>query len=304
MNLIPFSPIETFCLKNTSPHTQSTYRRVLREFFGYLKISDPREVKPEHVIQWRDALQARKQKPATINLKLGVVRSLYEYLLQSGQVARNPAHTKLVRVFALPETITGRVLEDWEVKRLLAAPHKDKVEGQRDYCIFLIMLRMALRVSEVCSLRQNSLRWTRDGWVIELKVKGGRQRLLPLPGDVKREIDRYLQLDQRRRVIQHSDNEDSAIFQPVVNYATLVYNKPLTPRQVQRLLAKWASYVGLKKITPHDLRRTAITKALDQGIPYREVQMMSGHKDPKTVMRYDHHRENLARNPIHSLKYD
>jgi hypothetical protein len=29
----------------------------------------------------------------------------------------------------------------------------------------------------------------------------------------------------------------------------------------------------------------------------RKVQMMSKHKDPKTVMRYDYERDNLDRNP-------
>jgi hypothetical protein len=31
--------------------------------------------------------------------------------------------------------------------------------------------------------------------------------------------------------------------------------------------------------------------------------MMSGHKDPKTVMRHDHHRENLDLNPVNHLNY-
>lgn len=31
--------------------------------------------------------------------------------------------------------------------------------------------------------------------------------------------------------------------------------------------------------------------------------MMSGHKDPKTVMRYDHGRENLERNAVNFLSY-
>jgi integrase len=57
------------------------------------------------------------------------------------------------------------------------------------------------------------------------------------------------------------------------------------------------------KISPHDLRRTAITKALDQGLTYRQVQMMTGHKDPKTVMRYDHGRENLEQNAVNFLNY-
>ena len=29
-----------------------------------------------------------------------------------------------------------------------------------------------------------------------------------------------------------------------------------------------------------------------------------GHKDPKTVMRYDHHRENLDLNAVNYLSYD
>jgi len=51
------------------------------------------------------------------------------------------------------------------------------------------------------------------------------------------------------------------------------------------------------------LRRTAITRALDQGLSYRQVQMMSGHRDPKTVMRYDHGRENMDQNAVNFLDY-
>jgi hypothetical protein len=32
--------------------------------------------------------------------------------------------------------------------------------------------------------------------------------------------------------------------------------------------------------------------------------MMSGHRDPKTVMRYDHGRENLDLNAVNYLNYD
>ena len=52
------------------------------------------------------------------------------------------------------------------------------------------------------------------------------------------------------------------------------------------------------------MRWTAITRALDSGLTYRQVQMMSKHKDPKTVMRYDHGRENLDQNAVNFLAYD
>jgi integrase len=65
-----------------------------------------------------------------------------------------------------------------------------------------------------------------------------------------------------------------------------------------------SSFGGIGYLSPHDLRRTAITRALEMGQTYRQVQMMSKHKDPKTVMKYDHGRENLDQNAVNFLRYD
>lgn len=73
---------------------------------------------------------------------------------------------------------------------------------------------------------------------------------------------------------------------------------------VQKLVKKWADYSRLGDLSPHDLRRTAITRALETGLTYRQVQMMSKHRDPKTVMRYDHGRENLDQNAVNFLEYE
>ncbi len=73
---------------------------------------------------------------------------------------------------------------------------------------------------------------------------------------------------------------------------------------VQKIVKRWADYSRLGDLSPHDLRRTAITRALETGLSYRQVQMMSKHRDPKTVMRYDHGRENLDRNAVNFLGYD
>jgi len=69
------------------------------------------------------------------------------------------------------------------------------------------------------------------------------------------------------------------------------------------IVAKWGEWCGLGHLSPHDLRRTAITRGLDQGLSYRQVQMVSGHGDPKTVMRYDHGRENMDLNAVNFLSY-
>src|SRR5205085_1081236 len=132
-------------------------------------------------------------------------------------------------------------------------------------------------------VRSFSMKWSHGRWVLKFKVKGGRERTLPLPQDVRQAIDEYLKLDQKRRATLHSDGAEAYLFQPHTNYRTLEFSKSLSIRMAWNIVQRWASYGGIGKVSPHDLRRTAITKALDQGLSYRQVQMMSGHKDPKTV---------------------
>lgn len=113
-----------------------------------------------------------------------------------------------------------------------------------------------------------------------------------------------MKLDEKRRRNLHSDGENAYLFQPLVNYRTLEFDKALSPRMMRNIVARWGNWRRLKRLSPHDLRRTAITRALDQGLSYQQVQMMSGHKDPKTVMRYDHGRENLDQNAVNFLNYE
>ena len=292
-----------FCEKSLSEETRRAYRRVIKEFFLFVKGLHPSEVTPAHVLAWRDALKGERKKPVTISFKLTVVRSFFEYLRAGGYVHLNPASTRLVPPPAVSDEMKGRALTAKEVRYLLAGPDRSKPEGARDYALLLVMLRLGLRVSEACSLRASSVHWSHGRWTIRLKVKGGRERTLPLPQEVRAAIDEYLRLDRKRREALHSEDEDAYLFQPSVNYRTLEFSKPLSTRTAWNVVRRWAEYGGLGELSPHDLRRTAITRALEQGLTYRQVQMMSGHRDPKTVMRYDHGRENLEQNAINFLDY-
>ncbi len=303
-SLIPDKAIASFARRSMSDHTREAYARIVAEFLRTLGHPDPRDITPDHVIGWRDELVRRKQKPNTICLKLSVIRSFYEYLMAGGYVTLNPATTKLVPPPALPEGLAGKALTPKEVKRLLTAPDRNRVEGARDYAILLTLLRLSLRVSELCSLRASSIKWSHGRFVLSFTVKGGRERRLPFPTDVHQVLKAYLALDADRRKTLKSDGETAFLFQPLVNYRTLVHDKALSTRMVEKIVERWGDYAGIGKLSPHDLRRTAITRALDKGLSYRQVQMMSGHKDPKTVMRYDHGRENLDHNAVNFLDYE
>nr|QEO74331.1 phage integrase family protein [uncultured bacterium] len=293
-----------FVNKSVSEETRRAYRRAVSEFFQSAGMKHPSEVVPADVLLWRDRLRARKKSAATVAFKLSVVRSFFEYLKAAGAVALNPASTKLVSPPELRSEPAGRALSAEEVRYLLSGPDRNKPEGARDYALMLVMLRLSLRVSEVCSLQASSVKWSHGRWTLRCKVKGGREEVWPLPKDVKEAVDHYLRLDRKRREVQHSGGEEAFLFQPHTNYRTLTFDKPLSQRMVQKIVKRWADYSRLGDLSPHDLRRTAITRALDSGLTYRQVQMMSKHRDPKTVMRYDHGRENMEQNAVNFLRYE
>jgi integrase/recombinase XerD len=294
-----------FIEKSISAETRRAYGRVVREFFRFHKFIEPSEIKPIDVIRWRDSLIDKKKSAATVSFKLSVIRSLFEYLKSGGFVQNNPAVTKLVTPPKLSEDLRGRALTIKEVNYILSGPDRGKTEGARDYAILLTLLRTSLRVAEVCNLKTSAIKWSHGRWTLKFKVKGGRERTIPLPQQVKHAIDDYLKLDRnRRKILKSAEGNEAWLFQPTTNYRTLQFDKPLSTTMVWYIVRRWGEFTGIGKVSPHDLRRTAITRALDKGLTYRQVQMMSGHKDPKTVMRYDHHRENLEQNAINFLDYE
>jgi site-specific recombinase XerD len=59
---------------------------------------------------------------------------------------------------------------------------------------------------------------------------------------------------------------------------------------------KLARRAGITKhISPHSLRHSFITAALDAGVPLRDVQIAARHADPRTTTRCDRARHSLDR---------
>ncbi len=53
-----------------------------------------------------------------------------------------------------------------------------------------------------------------------------------------------------------------------------------------RRLARTAGIGAWEQLSPHSLRRSALTFALDAGASLRAVQDYAGHKDPRTTRHY------------------
>lgn len=70
----------------------------------------------------------------------------------------------------------------------------------------------------------------------------------------------------------------------------------LGPPAATRIVKRLSRRAEIEKtISPHSLRHSFITAALDAGVALRDVQEAASHADPRTTMRYDRARRSLDR---------
>ncbi len=75
-------------------------------------------------------------------------------------------------------------------------------------------------------------------------------------------------------------------------------NRPAAARIATRLTPTIGCY---KDITPHSLRHSAMTAALNAGVSLRDVQEFARHADPRTTIRYDRARHSLDRHASYAV---
>ena len=96
------------------------------------------------------ATQASGLMPATINTKLSILTSFFEYLREEGQMTQQPVVRRRHRL--LTPTVLPKPIPEADLAAFFKA-----IDSIRDRLIFLCMLRCGLRVSEVCALSWDAI---------------------------------------------------------------------------------------------------------------------------------------------------
>jgi hypothetical protein len=76
-----------------------------------------------------------------------------------------------------------------------------------------------------------------------------------MPTEVRTATKEYLKLDEKRRDLKCS-GENALIFQPLINWRSVEFDRLLSSRMVWNIVARWSDFCALGKLSPHDLRRT------------------------------------------------
>jgi len=294
-----------FINKSNSELTRKNYLSNLQQFILFSGKRDATEVQVEDVLAWRISMEKRNLAPHTISTKLATLSALFAYFRDYGIINRNPATTKLVPRPEQPlQSPKGRALSIKEVRYLLYIINRDNPVDLRDSAIIYSILRLSLRVSEICHLKVSDIKREGKYWVIDYRSKGGRKERQPLPKDVKAVIDDYLEADRINRKDTKTGGEHTYIFQADVMRRNFGAGQPLTTRHIWHIVKTRGVQAGLGKLAPHDLRRTAITKAFQQNTPVTAILNMSKHKSVETLMIYNKGLDNLENNAVHSLSYE
>jgi len=221
------------------------------------------------------------------NVILSCVRSVLRECWRLGLLSAEDFHRAIdVKPLKGSTIAKGRALETGEVASLFAACAKDRgPAGDRDAGILAVLLAAGLRRQELVDLDADDY----DESTGTIKVrhgKGNKGRVCYLCRSAREILHHWI---KRRPVSTIVENVGSS---PLFGkcrqgrYGRIVLER-LSTSAVYRALNKRGRQAGVKKFSPHDLRRTFCSELLSRGADLAHTQRLMGHSSPTTTSRYD-----------------
>ena len=202
--------------------------------------------------------------PSTIARRLSTSSSFYKYCQIEDIVDKNPA-ANIRRPKVNDESRTLGLDRNELGALLVQAGLGDLRDGA-----LITLLALNADIGDLSTERGHR--------TLSIVRKGGRHVMVPIAPRTGRALDLYI-----------GERTMGPIFLGVEGGRMDRYR---ADRMVKRLTER----AGIdKRISPHSLRHSFITAALDAGVPLRDVQEAASHADPRTTMRYDRARRSLDR---------
>jgi integrase/recombinase XerD len=280
-----------------SANTIAAYQNDLNQFTNYLAKSHESAGLPV-VKEWSMLTERHVNRyvawmgehedyaPSTLARKIAAIKSFCQYLAVEKIVDRDPAanlSAPKVERFA-PKAMTTE-----EVEHLLAqpvtGPGADRPEALRDKAMLELIYATGMRVSELVSLDLNDLNMGNQN--VRCAGRGGRDRWIGLSQHAVAALDAYLRGARTSLDLYHED----ALF---LNHR----GRRLTRQGFWLILKTYARQAGIANITPHTLRHSFATHALQGGADLRDVQRQLGHVSISTTQVYRQLTESSA-NGVH-----
>lgn len=270
-------------LAQNSPHTLRAYSRSMAGYCSWLDVLglDLLSVKRPHIDGYRHSLSSA---PATVAAKLAALSSFYRYAVSADVIAANPVEL-VKRPKVDPDHSSTEGLTKDQARALLTAAQAD---APRSYALVALLVFTGIRLGEALNANTTDYGHDTGHRTLSIRRKGGKAGKVVVPAPAVEALDAYLGTSGRELTTR-----PTRAGLPIFMTAT---GKHWDPSEAFRTVQRLARTAGIEgKISPHSLRHTFATIALDAGATLHDLQDSMGHADPRTTRRYDRARHTLAK---------
>lgn len=261
------------------------------------------------LLNYRKSLQDAHEN-ITVNRMFTVARLVVTELVTNGTITSNPLAKKFKPLRTNDET-THTVLDVYQCKQLLSAIDTTTLKGKRDYAMVSLMLRCGLRREEVQHINIGDFMIKSHHHVMDIQGKGDKPATVKLPPDVWGYVEEYMRALQQTYPRRHA-TLDAPLFisfrkgdQPSLRSddSGKLVEQRIDIKGIEKVVKKLGVAIGVPTLTPHGLRATFITLAMENGATLEQTQYAARHKDPRTTERYRKRKLNLDNNAVDKLTF-
>ncbi len=266
--------------RGAAENSLQAYRRDLLHYMDFLetKSLDHMSSSSDTIRDYLACLEEQGFARTTAARRLSAVRQFHQFMHSEGAVPANVAAIvqspktarPLPRVLSIAEI---DMLLDEARMRVRKAEGKVRFKAERLFCLLELLAATGLRVSELVGLTVRAV--TTDDAFLNIKGKGGRERLIPVSDRARTVLAAYIKsLEPSSKWLFPSHGASGC----------------LTRQHFALELKGLAGVCGLDraKISPHVLRHAFASYLLEKGADLRSVQQMLGHADISTTQIYTH----------------
>ena len=282
-----------------SARTRRAYAADVAAWLGWLAERDTGALAAGrvHVDLWAATWLDAGAAASSVRRRLSALSSFYRYCAAHDLVGRVPTQG-VARPVVDPDYTATVGLDRDQARALVAAADADTgAQSLRTAAVVRLLLHNALRVDEACAADIADLGEDSGHRVLRVVRKGARKAKVPLTPAAVAALEAYLADRAQRAGVVSWRQLDGPLL------ATVTGGRLRQGHlwELVRRLARTAGIGAWEHLSPHSLRHSAITFALDAGAALRDVQDYAGHKDPRTTRRYDHSRDSLDRNAAYTV---
>jgi len=257
--------------RKLSEHTAAAYAQDLSQFMAFLGKA-PEQAGAGEISAFLQSLADQGIGARSQARKVSSLKQFYKRLVKLGRIEESPLATVASpqQSKSLPKTIN-----ETQVTQLLRAPALDSPFGLRDRAMLETLYATGLRVSELVGLTFGQTRL--EPGLLIIVGKGRKERIVPLGGEARKFLRRYLR-DGRPLL---ADQASDCVF---LNR----FGNGMTRQAFWQIIKKYALEIGIprEKISPHVVRHSFATHLLNHGADLRAIQLMLGHADLSTTQIY------------------